>query len=115
MNEGSKTALTNHNHGHTRTQALYLQDEWKFAPKWTLTAGVRQEKWQASEGEIYTSSLGSNSLRERTEHGTSPKLSLAWQATDDWTLRASFRQGLPFPDGSRVVPDREQWFHDPYQ
>lgn len=97
LNEGSKTALTNHNHGHTRTQALYLQDEWKFAPKWMLTAGVRQEQWQASEGEIYTSSLGSNSLRERTENGTSPKLSLAWQAMDDWTLRASFGKAYRFP------------------
>src|SRR5574343_1620061 len=52
QNEGSKTALTNHNHGHTRTQALYLQDEWKFAPKWTLTAGVKEGSGSMAAGDV---------------------------------------------------------------
>ena len=58
LSEDSKTALTDRNYGRTQTQAIYLQDEWKFAPRFTLTAGVRQEQWQASKGEIYTSALG---------------------------------------------------------
>lgn len=97
LSEGSKTTLTDRNYGRTQTQAVYLQDEWKFAPRFALTAGVRQETWQASKGEIYTSTLGQNTIREREESGTSPKLSLAWQATPDWTLRGSLGKAFRFP------------------
>jgi iron complex outermembrane receptor protein len=54
LNESSKSTLTNRNYGRTKTQALFIQDEWKFAPRFSLIAGVRQEKWQATGGEIYT-------------------------------------------------------------
>jgi len=97
LNEGSRTNLTNRNEGRTQTQAFYLQDEWKFAQNWTLTAGVRQEAWQATDGRIYTPALGNNSFNDREESGTSPKLSLAWQATADWTLRASLGKAYRFP------------------
>ena len=97
LNESSKSTLTNRNYGRTKTQALFIQDEWKFAPRFSLIAGVRQEKWQATGGEIYTPGLGQNSMRDREESGTSPKLALAWQATPDWMLRASLGKAFRFP------------------
>lgn len=97
VNESSKTALTNRNHGRTKTQALFIQDEWKLAPKWSLTAGVRHEQWEATQGLIYTTALGNNSFSDREASGTSPKLSLAWQATADWNLRASLGKAYRFP------------------
>lgn len=96
-NASSKTTLSNRNHGQTKTQAVFIQDDWKFAPRFSLIAGVRQEKWQASEGEIFTTGLGQNSIADRKESGTSPKLALAWQATPDWTLRASLGKAYRFP------------------
>lgn len=97
LSEGSRTALTNRNAGRTQTRALYLQDEWKFAPAWTLTAGLRQERWEATDGRIYSAALGNNGFAERDASGTSPKLSLAWRATEDWTLRASLGKAYRFP------------------
>lgn len=97
VNESSKTALTNRNYGRTKTQALFIQDEWKLAPKWSLTAGVRHEQWEATQGLIYTTALGNNSFSDREASGTSPKLSLAWQATADWSLRASLGKAYRFP------------------
>lgn len=102
QNESSKTSLTNRNHGRTRTQAIFIQDEWKFAPRFSLNAGVRQEKWQATEGEIYTTALGTNSFSDREASGTSPKLSVAWQATADWSLRASLGKAYRFPTVSEL-------------
>ena len=44
---GAKVAASG---GETRTQALYLQDAWRFAPRWTLTLGARAEHWEAFDG-----------------------------------------------------------------
>src|SRR5574343_6705 len=97
LNESSKSTLTNRNYGRTKTQALFIQDEWKFAPRFSLIAGVRQEKWQATGGEIYTPGLGQNSMRDREESGTSPKLAFAWQSAPDFMLRATLGKAYRFP------------------
>lgn len=97
QDEDSKTALNSANRGRTRTQALFLQDEWRLAPRFSLIAGVRQERWQATDGEIFSTALGQNNFAERKESGTSPKLTLAWQATPDWSIRASLGKAFRFP------------------
>jgi iron complex outermembrane receptor protein len=97
QDEESKTALTSANRGRTSTEALYIQDEWKFAPRFSLIAGVRQERWKATDGSIYSTTLGQNNFEDREESGTSPKLTLAWQATPDWNLRASLGKAFRFP------------------
>lgn len=97
QDEASKTALSSANRGRTSTQAIYLQDEWKFAPRFNLITGVRQERWQATEGQIYSTTLGQNSFEGRKESGTSPKVTLAWQATPDWNIRGSLGKAFRFP------------------
>lgn len=96
-NEDSKTRWNSTNRGRTSTQALYIQDDWKFAPQFTLITGVRQEKWQATEGSINTTALGQNNFKDREETGTSPKITLAWQATQDWNIRGSLGKAFRFP------------------
>jgi iron complex outermembrane receptor protein len=84
--------------GDTRTDALFVQEAWKLDPRWTLTAGVREERWQALDGVRYgTTAFNDPSgvlvnqfdYADRDENFTSPKFSLAWQATPEWRLRAS--------------------------
>lgn len=97
--------------GDTRTDALYVQDAWKFDPRWTLTAGVRQERWQALDGLRYSSTPFTNpsgvavnqfEYADRDENFTSPKLSLAWQASPEWRLRASVARAYRMPTVSEL-------------
>ncbi len=43
-------ALTQNVFGQTRLEAWYLQDEWQFADRWSLTLGARYEDWSAFDG-----------------------------------------------------------------
>jgi len=97
--------------GDTRTDALFVQDVWKLDPRWTLTAGVRQERWQALDGVRYgTTAFNDPSgvpvnqfeYADRDENFTSPKLSLAWQATPEWRLRASVARAYRMPTVSEL-------------
>ncbi|MDP2031626.1 MAG: TonB-dependent receptor [Thiobacillus sp.] len=97
--------------GDTRTDALFVQDAWKLDPRWMLTAGVRQERWQALDGLRYGTTAFRNpagvfvnqfEYADRDEHFTSPKLSLAWQATPEWRLRASVARAYRMPTVSEL-------------
>jgi iron complex outermembrane receptor protein len=52
-----------------RVDDVYAQDEWNFAPDWTLTAGLRHDRF---------SDAGST---------TNPRLALVWDAAYDLTLK----------------------------
>lgn len=108
QDEGSRTALTGRNEGKTQTDALYIQDEWKFAPRWMLTGGVRQERWQAFDGGIYTAALGANQFSSREEKATSPKLSVAYDLSQDWLLRASVGKAYRFPTVTELFQTETQ-------
>ena len=93
---GATGALSTNSRGETETQALYLQDAWMFAPDWKLVAGGRYEKWDASNGSNFAA--GTNvKYSNRTVHDFSPKVSLSFQASDDWSLRGSYGKGVRFP------------------
>jgi iron complex outermembrane recepter protein len=108
QDEETRTALTGRNGGRTQTDAIYVQDEWKFAPRWLLTAGLRAERWQAFDGRIYSTALGDNRFAEREEKTTSPKLSLAYDLTNDWLLRASFGKAYRFPTVTELFQTETQ-------
>lgn len=85
--------------GNTSTEAIFVQDAWKFDPRWTLTAGLRHEQWREFGGSNYDSSSPSTSgnYKERQYNYNSPKLSLAWQTTPQWQIRASLARAYRFP------------------
>jgi iron complex outermembrane receptor protein len=84
------------NVGNTRTQGLYVQDAMRLGQALTLTAGVRYEQWQATNG-AKTNVATTLAYPERKENFTSPKLALAWAATDDWVLRGALSRAVRFP------------------
>lgn len=89
-------ALNTNSRGKTETQAIYLQDAWQLAPAWKLVVGGRAESWKASNGSNYAA--GANVIyRDSSVNAFSPKVSLAYQASDDWALRGSFGRGTRFP------------------
>ncbi len=93
---GAQGALTSNSRGETETQAIYLQDAWRFAPDWQLVAGGRQEFWRASQGSNYNGT-SNMSYADRSDSAFSPKLALAYQASADWMFRGSVGKAVRFP------------------
>ncbi len=106
--------LNTNSYGSTRTQAIYLQDEWVVAPGWTLLAGGRQERWLASGGSNYNAGNSAPNPKnlvyaDRAYSHFSPKLHLAWQASPALALKASMGRAVRYP----TVAEMFQTFNGP--
>jgi iron complex outermembrane receptor protein len=87
--------------GRTGIDALYAQDTWKFAPRWKTVLGLRYERWEARDGQ--TSNASTTVLHgSREENHLSPKAALAFQANDDWVLKASLGRAVRMPTVSEL-------------
>ena len=96
---GDAGALNLQSKGRTRTAALWAQDAWRFVPGLTLTVGGRYEWWRAHDGRNLSLSpvIGPVDQPTLSAHHLSPKASLAWEPSRDWTVRASFGEAYRFP------------------
>lgn len=93
---GPKTASSE---GETRTQALYVQDVWKLAPRWTLTLGGREEYWQAFDGFNLNTSTTPTQVNYPDQHRSnfSPKAALAFDITPELQTRFSYGRAVRYP------------------
>ena len=82
--------------GTTATSAVYLQDEWRFLPRWMLVLGGREEFWWAYGGENATATSAFN-YSARSANSFSPKVSVAVQATDRLNVRLSTGLAYRYP------------------
>lgn len=102
----STTTLRNSFSGKTSTTALFAQDAWKFDPRWTATLGLRHERWQAFDGARFDTAAPFSGTTyaypSRDSRYNSPKASLAWQATQDWYIRASLARAYRMPTVSEL-------------
>ncbi|MCR9091378.1 TonB-dependent receptor [Algiphilus sp.] len=82
--------------GDTTLLGLFVEDQWGFAPKWTVTAGLRAEHWRAENGFLRTVE---DHVRypSREESALSPKLAVAYRPTQDWTVTAAAALATRFP------------------
>ncbi len=98
---GAAGALAQAFQGTTSTQALYAQDAWLLAPRWTLTTGLRYEQWRAYQG---SRADGGSTLdyAPRSRNALSPKASLAYELSRTLTLRASLGKAYRFPTVSEL-------------
>ena len=95
---GDAGALASDSRGKTRTYAVWLQDLWRFAPRWRATLGGRFEWWKAYDG--YNFSLApplAVSQPTLSYAKFSPKASVAWDAPDAWLVTASLGVANRFP------------------
>ncbi|QRN52110.1 TonB-dependent receptor [Dyella caseinilytica] len=92
----SATSLYSAGSGKTRTNAIWLQDAWQFAPDWLATIGGRYEQWKASDGFNFS---GKTAIYQPTEKasGFSPKATLRWDMAPTWRLTGSVAKSLRFP------------------
>jgi outer membrane receptor protein involved in Fe transport len=64
---------------HRKIDYLYAQDEWTFAPDWTLTAGVRHDQYSDFGGT------------------TNPRVALVWDASYDLTVKLLYGRAFRAP------------------
>jgi iron complex outermembrane receptor protein len=113
--QSSAFAVASNAQGTTRTQALWLQDAWRFHPDFKLTIGGRWENWQARDGYnqqiAAINALGTDwgktpanlnsdiPIFQPNLHHTrfSPKGSLQWTPNDDWKVTGSIGLANRFP------------------
>ena len=86
-----------------------------MTPALTLTSGLRFENFEAFDGsQCCRTRQWPKVFPSRKLSATSPKVSLAWAATDEITLRTSLGRRRAFPQRGRAVqwyPDRHQHHH----
>jgi iron complex outermembrane receptor protein len=100
---GEPGALTQEARGHTRTLAVWAQDQVAIAPTVQLTLGARYEWWKAYGGRNFSASPALDvSQPGRTAQGLSPKASVRWQPAHKWTLTLSGGRALRFPTVSEL-------------
>jgi len=87
--------------GRTGIDALYAQDTWKFAPRWKTVLGLRYERWHARDGET-SNATTTVAQGRRSEDYVSPKAALAFQANEDWVLKASAGRAVRMPTVSEL-------------
>lgn len=98
---GGNGSLYSDSRGKTGTQALWAQDAWRLSPSVVATVGGRFEWWRAYDGYNFSTATNGTTFAvnqpEVKQSGLSPKLSVAWQANDLWTVTGSFGKALRFP------------------
>ncbi|MBY0237702.1 MAG: TonB-dependent receptor [Burkholderiaceae bacterium] len=87
--------------GRTETNSLYLQDTWKFAQHWKAVLGARYERWDARAGKT-SNATTTVAHGSRDNSFVSPKAALAFQASDDWVLKASLGRAVRMPTVSEL-------------
>ncbi|MEO8301869.1 MAG: TonB-dependent receptor, partial [Rhizomicrobium sp.] len=84
--------------GRTATNAIWLQDVWSLLPDLKAAVGVRYEDWRAYGGSNFSATPALNVSQPRISAGTlSPKASLAWQISDNWTMTGSWGVAFRMP------------------
>lgn len=94
------TGLAAARQGTTQTQAIYLQNEWSLTDNLLLNLGVRQEFWQAFDGRLEKENsvaVVGNDYPRRSQHATSPKLTVDYFINSDWQLSTMLARAVRFP------------------
>ena len=94
-------ALFSAGSGKTTTQALWVADNWQFAPAWMLTVGGRYEWWKASDGFNFSGGKAVQQPVEKSD-GFSPKATLQWQLDPSWRITGSLARAIRFPTVSEL-------------
>ena len=95
---GPVTTVASSARGRTATNAVWLQDIWSITDDVKLALGGRYEDWRAYNGNNFSATPALNTNQPEISASTfSPKVSLAWQASEAWRLTASWGVAYRMP------------------
>ncbi len=89
-------SLASQGGGNAEMKSVYVQDAWKFAPRWKTVLGLRGENWKTSGGYAATSASATQ-YTSREETNFSPKAAISHQWAPDLVLKASAGRSLRMP------------------
>ena len=112
----------NYSRGKTSLNSVYVQDAWQVLPSWKITAGARDDYWNAYNGAGATGALGSGfqaafnpattgypitgmnavaasgaALPNASKNGFQPKAAVEYQMTKEINIRGSFGRAYRMP------------------
>lgn len=87
--------------GKTQTSALWAQDSWRISPALRFTVGGRYEQWKGFDGYNVN---GTTKVTQPTIRANrfSPKATLAWNASPDWTITGSVGKAYRFATAAEL-------------
>jgi iron complex outermembrane receptor protein len=95
---GGAGGIVNAAQGRTATNALWAQDIWTILPELKASLGGRYEDWRAYAGNNFSAAPALNVIQPRiTASVFSPKASLAWQISNNWSLTGSWGEAYRMP------------------
>ncbi len=95
---GGQGTVVNAAKGRTATNAVWLQDIWSLLPDVKAALGLRYEDWRAYGGSNFSTAPALNVSQPRISASTlSPKASLGWQISDNWTMTGSWGVAFRMP------------------
>ncbi len=80
----------------------YAQGSWDFAPRWSLTAGVRHSSVHFGSDDAYITADNPDDSGRVEYSATTPVAGLRFRAGADWNLYASFGRGFETPTFSEL-------------
>lgn len=98
----SYTGVNTQSLGKTRTDAMWVQDVFRFAKDFKATLGGRYEEWRAFDGYNFSSGKAPISQQSMDSNKFSPKASISWAASNDWIVTNSFGKAYRFPTVSEL-------------
>lgn len=75
----------------------YAQASWRFAERWTLTAGLRHSEVRFDSADRYVTATNPDDSGKVEYRATTPVAGLLWRASDWANLYASYGKGLETP------------------
>ena len=109
-NVDARGTLSSAAKGKTSTDAIWVQDAWKFMTNFKATIGGRLEHWTADSGYNFSGSFNTDgtynyaagkttSINQpsKSSEDFSPKASLSWDASNDWRVTGSVGQATRYP------------------
>lgn len=102
-NLGTKGALRRNEDDKVYNLDEYLQGQWQFAPRWSLTAGVRHSKVHFRSTDYFITSTNPNDSGSVGYSHTSPVLGILFKLRRNIHLYANFGEGFETPTFAQLA------------
>ena len=96
-NNGTSGALRRDETDGAKNLDLFGQVDWRFAPRWIATAGVRSSRVNLSVRDHFITATNPNDSGDVVFHNTSPVAGLVWHTSDAVNLYANLGRGFETP------------------
>ena len=111
--EDSKDSLLYKGKGKSRTYATYLQEEVDLPKRVTTYLGLRYDAWKTYDGYyVDYKNNKSETYDKRKDHYLSPKLTVAWQPNESFSLRVAVGKAFRAPT---IYELYKTWYYYNYQ